>query len=299
MIKNIVIEVISILILFSICSAQDKIDMNTKYIKAKIRVVSNLKDIKSLIQTASDYLKDCHDTLIKSREIAIKGSNGIYTPKDRENMISDLITNIENYNRIISKATFNNMNIFFDNEQRYHSFKVTYSEMEEPEIFTIAAPNFEGNKNILDIMTNDLKPTPEYFDKLISKIDIAFNVLYYERSKLNSEENRIDYAIGFQYIFIQDQTNTNNIIENLKKHYNLIEDKIYGLAIQSSSGIYTSIDRACIDFDFQKLINELNLEEKICGLKTELSFGNDDNLLTQEASEKEMVKIASELKMRI
>jgi flagellin-like hook-associated protein FlgL len=148
-------------------------------------------------------------------------------------------------------------------------------------------------------MTNDLNPNPESFDKLISKVDKALILVSYQRAILGAEQNRIEKSISFQNIFIQNHTNKNDIIDNLKEHLNRIGARFYELAIQSANGVYSSTDREQINIDFQILISELKFEEKICGLHADVSFDKDDNLLTQESSEKEMLKIASELKMRI
>jgi hypothetical protein len=148
-------------------------------------------------------------------------------------------------------------------------------------------------------MTNDLKPDPGSFDKLAGKADNALILLSYQRAILGAEQNRMEKAAEFQNIFFQGKSDKSSILENLKGHFKRLDDRFYGLAVQSANGIYSRTDREQINIGFQILIAELKFEEKICGLHADLSFDKDDNLLTQESSEKEMLKIASELKMRI
>lgn len=72
----------------------------------------NIENGTSFIQTAEGYLQETTDILQRIRELAVQGSNGIYSDEDRMQIQVEVSQLVAEVDRIASTAQFNGMNIF-------------------------------------------------------------------------------------------------------------------------------------------------------------------------------------------
>lgn len=71
----------------------------------------NIGNGVSFIQTAEGYLQETSDILQRIRELAVQGSNGIYSDEDRAQIQVEVSQLVQEVDRIASTAQFNGMNI--------------------------------------------------------------------------------------------------------------------------------------------------------------------------------------------
>lgn len=71
----------------------------------------NITDGVSFIQTTEGYLNETTDILQRIRELAVQGSNGIYSDEDRMQIQVEVSSLVAEVDRIASSAQFNGMNM--------------------------------------------------------------------------------------------------------------------------------------------------------------------------------------------
>ena len=71
----------------------------------------NIGNAVSFIQTAEGYLQETTDILQRIRELAVQGSNGIYSDEDRMQIQVEVSSLVAEIDRIASTAQFNGMNM--------------------------------------------------------------------------------------------------------------------------------------------------------------------------------------------
>ena len=71
----------------------------------------NIENAVSFIQTTEGYLQETTDILQRIRELAVQGSNGIYSAEDRMQIQVEVSSLVAEIDRIASTAQFNGMNM--------------------------------------------------------------------------------------------------------------------------------------------------------------------------------------------
>ena len=71
----------------------------------------NIENAVSFIQTTEGYLQETTDILQRIRELAVQGSNGIYSDEDRMQIQVEVSSLVAEVDRIASTAQFNGMNM--------------------------------------------------------------------------------------------------------------------------------------------------------------------------------------------
>ena len=247
-----------------------------KYPKSIIKTtIYNIKDIKVLLKISLKTMKRINNKIIKIRNLAIKSANGIYTQDDRKLLNDDLKRIIDDIEILADYTEFNNINLFNSSKKnwtRYIKAKVN------PLVKAYKIPNcaldiqidflkISKNKKDISIESEELaNDAITMIDKVIPKIN--FNI-----AKIASWLNRLDFVLLIQKSILNN--NKNKITEITKS----IEKRIFNLALQSANGVYNSIDRKCLNYEFRLLIDELEIINRCYNIESslidEIEFDDD------------------------
>ncbi len=156
----------------------------------------NIGNGVSFIQTAEGYMQETTDILQRIRELAVQGSNGIYSDEDRMQIQVEVSSLVSEIDRIASSAQFNGMNILTG---RYASEGLS---------FQIGA-NMDQSVNVkinaVDAATLGLKGTQDggemisvadadSANRTIGTIDAALQTVNKQRADLGAYQNRFEMA---------------------------------------------------------------------------------------------------------
>jgi flagellin len=161
----------------------------------------NIENGVSFLQTTEGYLTETQDILHRMRELAVQGSNGVYTAEDRMQIQVEVSQLVDEINRIASHAQFNGMNLmtgaFAKNSatNRVMSFQVGANMDQTKQVFigTITARSLglvgtQGNQDVISISS------PEGANQAIGKLDTALRVVSKQRADLGAYQNRFESA---------------------------------------------------------------------------------------------------------
>ncbi|MFZ4617107.1 MAG: flagellin [Rectinemataceae bacterium] len=161
----------------------------------------NIENGVSFLQTTEGYLTETQDILHRMRELAVQGSNGVYTAEDRMQIQVEVSQLVDEINRIASHAQFNGMNLmtgaFAKNSatNRVMSFQVGANMDQTKQVFigTITARSLglvgtQGNQDVISISS------PEGANQAIGKLDTALKVVSKQRADLGAYQNRFESA---------------------------------------------------------------------------------------------------------
>lgn len=75
------------------------------------QAMRNTQDATSFIQTTEGYLQEVTNSLQRVRELAVQGSNGIYTDEDRGYLTLEIEQLVDEIDRVANTAQFNTMSM--------------------------------------------------------------------------------------------------------------------------------------------------------------------------------------------
>lgn len=153
----------------------------------------NIGNGVSFIQTAEGYLQETSDILQRIRELAVQGSNGIYSDEDRAQIQVEVSQLVQEVDRIASTAQFNGMNIltgrFAESGLQFQiganmdqNVKVTINSADA------ATLGLKGQENMISV--SDVNSA----NVAIGTIDEALKKVNKQRADLGAYQNRFEMA---------------------------------------------------------------------------------------------------------
>uniref|UniRef100_A0A7C3IFP3 Flagellin n=1 Tax=Gracilinema caldarium TaxID=215591 RepID=A0A7C3IFP3_9SPIR len=158
----------------------------------------------SFIQTAEGYLQESQDIIQRLRELAVQGSNGIYTAEDRMQIQVEVSQLVDEIDRIASHAQFNGMNMLTGRFARATGENVVTASMwfhiganmdqrERVYIGTMTSKGLgvrnAGDNSILSLAD------PDTANRAIGTLDEALKKVNKQRADLGAYQNRLEHAI--------------------------------------------------------------------------------------------------------
>lgn len=160
----------------------------------------NVQDGVSFIQVASGYLQETSDILQRIRELAVQGSNGVFSDEDRMQIQVEVSQLVAEVDRIASSAQFNGMNLltgrFSRESDTVMQFQIgaNVDQNIRAYIGTMTATAL-GLKGIQGEETNIISiGSPEEANQTISTIDEALKNVNKQRADLGAYQNRMEMA---------------------------------------------------------------------------------------------------------
>ena len=160
----------------------------------------NVQDGVSFIQVASGYLQETSDILQRIRELAVQGSNGVFSDEDRMQIQVEVSQLVAEVDRIASSAQFNGMNLltgrFSRESDTVMQFQIGANVDQNIRAYigtmTATALGLKGiqgdEANIISI------GSPEEANQTISTIDEALKNVNKQRADLGAYQNRMETA---------------------------------------------------------------------------------------------------------
>lgn len=153
----------------------------------------NIGNGVSFIQTAEGYLQETSDILQRIRELAVQGSNGIYSDEDRAQIQVEVSQLVQEVDRIASTAQFNGMNIltgrFAESGLQFQiganvdqNVKVTINSADAA---TLGLKSQESMISVSDVDSANVA---------IGTIDEALKTVNKQRADLGAYQNRFEMA---------------------------------------------------------------------------------------------------------
>ncbi|MEK6794853.1 MAG: flagellin [Spirochaetota bacterium] len=167
------------------------------------QAVRNTEDGISFIQTAEGYLQESQDVLQRIRELAIQGSNGIYTAEDRMQIQVEVSQLVDEIDRVASHAQFNGLKMLtgrFANPLQGGTATASMwfhvgANMDERKRVFIGTMTARG----LGVMFANTNSTvsvssPEKANQAIGVVDQALTKISKQRADLGAYQNRLEYT---------------------------------------------------------------------------------------------------------
>ena len=160
----------------------------------------NVQDGVSFIQVASGYLAETTDILQRIRELAVQGSNGIFSSEDRMQIAVEVSQLVAEVDRIASSAQFNGMNLltgrFSRDSDIVMQFQIGANVDQNIRAYigtmTATALGLKGMQgeeaNIISI------GSPDEANQTLSTIDEALKNVNKQRADLGAYQNRMEMA---------------------------------------------------------------------------------------------------------
>ena len=160
----------------------------------------NIGDAVSFIQVSEGYLAETTDILQRIRELAVQGSNGIFSSEDRMQIAVEVSQLVAEVDRIASSAQFNGMNLltgrFSRDSDIVMQFQIGANVDQNIRAYigtmTATALGLKGMQgeeaNIISI------GSPDEANQTLSTIDEALKNVNKQRADLGAYQNRMEMA---------------------------------------------------------------------------------------------------------
>ena len=160
----------------------------------------NIGDAVSFIQVSEGYLAETTDILQRIRELAVQGSNGIFSSEDRMQIAVEVSQLVAEVDRIASSAQFNGMNLltgrFSRESDTVMQFQIGANVDQNIRAYigtmTATALGLKGMQgeeaNIISI------GSPDEANQTLSTIDEALKNVNKQRADLGAYQNRMEMA---------------------------------------------------------------------------------------------------------
>lgn len=160
----------------------------------------NIGDAVSFVQVAEGYLSETTDILQRIRELAVQGSNGVYSDEDRMQIQVEVSQLVAEVDRIASSAQFNGMNLltgrFSRESDTVMQFQIgaNVDQSIRAYIGTMTATAL-GLKGIQGDDANVISVnSPDEASQTLSTIDEALKNVNKQRADLGAYQNRMELA---------------------------------------------------------------------------------------------------------
>lgn len=156
----------------------------------------NIANGVNFIQTTEGHLQETTDILQRIRELAVQGSNGIYSDEDRMQIQVEVSQLVAEVDRIASSAQFNGFNMLtgrFANEGMKfqvganvdQNITITIGDMSAK---ALNLKDSQGSENIISVTSVDEANTT------LATIDEALKNVNKQRADLGAVQNRMEMA---------------------------------------------------------------------------------------------------------
>lgn len=160
----------------------------------------NIGDAVSFVQVAEGYLSETTDILQRIRELAVQGSNGVYSDEDRMQIQVEVSQLVAEVDRIASSAQFNGMNLltgrFSRESDTVMQFQIGANVDQNIRAYigtmTATALGLKGiqgdDANVISVNS------PDEASQTLSTIDEALKNVNKQRADLGAYQNRMELA---------------------------------------------------------------------------------------------------------
>ena len=160
----------------------------------------NIGDAVSFVQVAEGYLSETTDILQRIRELAVQGSNGVYSDEDRMQIQVEVSQLVAEVDRIASSAQFNGMNLLTGRFSRESNTVMQFQiganadQSIRAYIGTMTASAL-GLKGIQGEESNVISVgSPDEANMTLATIDEALKNVNKQRADLGAYQNRMELA---------------------------------------------------------------------------------------------------------
>lgn len=160
----------------------------------------NIGDAVSFVQVAEGYLSETTDILQRIRELAVQGSNGVYSDEDRMQIAVEVSQLVAEVDRIASSAQFNGMNLltgrFSRESDTVMQFQIGANTDQSIRAYigtmTASALGLKGmqgeESNVISVRS------PDEANMTLATIDEALKNVNKQRADLGAYQNRMELA---------------------------------------------------------------------------------------------------------
>lgn len=160
----------------------------------------NIGDAVSFVQVAEGYLSETTDILQRIRELAVQGSNGVYSDEDRMQIQVEVSQLVAEVDRIASSAQFNGMNLltgrFSRESNTVMQFQIGANADQSIRAYigtmTASALGLKGmqgeESNVISV------GSPDEANMTLATIDEALKNVNKQRADLGAYQNRMEIA---------------------------------------------------------------------------------------------------------
>ena len=160
----------------------------------------NIGDAVSFVQVAEGYLSETTDILQRIRELAVQGSNGVYSDEDRMQIQVEVSQLVAEVDRIASSAQFNGMNLltgrFSRESNTVMQFQIGANADQSIRAYigtmTASALGLKGmqgeESNVISV------GSPDEANTTLATIDEALKNVNKQRADLGAYQNRMEIA---------------------------------------------------------------------------------------------------------
>ena len=160
----------------------------------------NIGDAVSFVQVAEGYLSETTDILQRIRELAVQGSNGVYSDEDRMQIAVEVSQLVAEVDRIASSAQFNGMNLltgrFSRESDTVMQFQIGANADQSIRAYigtmTASALGLKGmqgeESNVISV------GSPDEANMTLATIDEALKNVNKQRADLGAYQNRMELA---------------------------------------------------------------------------------------------------------
>lgn len=160
----------------------------------------NIGDAVSFVQVAEGYLSETTDILQRIRELAVQGSNGVYSDEDRMQIAVEVSQLVAEVDRIASSAQFNGMNLltgrFSRESNTVMQFQIGANTDQSIRAYigtmTASALGLKGmqgeESNVISV------GSPDEANMTLATIDEALKNVNKQRADLGAYQNRMELA---------------------------------------------------------------------------------------------------------
>ena len=160
----------------------------------------NIGDAVSFVQVAESYLSETTDILQRIRELAVQGSNGVYSDEDRMQIAVEVSQLVAEVDRIASSAQFNGMNLltgrFSRESNTVMQFQIGANTDQSIRAYigtmTASALGLKGmqgeESNVISV------GSPDEANMTLATIDEALKNVNKQRADLGAYQNRMELA---------------------------------------------------------------------------------------------------------
>lgn len=160
----------------------------------------NIGDAVSFVQVAEGYLSETTDILQRIRELAVQGSNSVYSDEDRMQIAVEVSQLVAEVDRIASSAQFNGMNLLTGRFSRESNTVMQFQigantdQSIRAYIGTMTASAL-GLKGMQDEESNVISVgSPDEANMTFATIDEALKNVNKQRADLGAYQNRMELA---------------------------------------------------------------------------------------------------------
>ena len=173
----------------------------------------NVSNGVSFIQTTEGYLNETSDILQRIRELAVQGSNGIYSDEDRMQIQVEVSSLVAEVDRIASSAQFNGFNMLTGRfAETGMNFQIGANIDQSVEVkigdMSATALGLKGQDDMITVADRDSA------NRTIGTIDEALKLVNKQRADLGASQNKFEMAQKGIDVASENLTNADSVMRD-------------------------------------------------------------------------------------